>query len=101
MSDLLAAVQEFFVGVPLPRSISSTLIILIPKKESLNTFSDFRPICLCNFINKVLTRILCDRLRELLSTLVTEEQSAFLSGRECTDSVLLAQESVQHLDKKL
>lgn len=28
--DLLLATQEFFAGVPLPRSIASTLIVLLP-----------------------------------------------------------------------
>lgn len=30
--DLHAAVQEFFIGVPVPKSISSALIVLLPKK---------------------------------------------------------------------
>lgn len=36
--DLLLAVQEFFAGVPVPRSVASTSIVLLPKKESPATF---------------------------------------------------------------
>lgn len=38
-TDLLSAVQEFMAGVPLPRSVASTSIVLLPKKESPSTFS--------------------------------------------------------------
>lgn len=99
--DLLAAVREFFSGVPIPRSVSSALMVLIPKKDSPTTFNYFRPLCLCHFLNKIFTRILCDRLKSLLPKLIEEEQSAFLQGRDIVDNVLLAQEMVQHLDKRV
>lgn len=99
--DVLRAVQEFFVGIPLPRIISSTLIVLLPKKPTPNTFSDFRPISLCNFINKVFTRVLCDRLSPLMPKLILNEQSAFLHGQEISDNILLAQEVVSHLNRPM
>lgn len=41
--DLLFAVHEFIAGVPVPRIISSTLMVLLPNPS---TFADFRPISL-------------------------------------------------------
>lgn len=74
-TDLMSAVEDFFfAGVPVPRSVASTSIILLPKKETPTSFADFRPISLCNFINKVYTRILCLRIQPLLSKLISEEQ---------------------------
>lgn len=99
-SDLLNAVEEFFVGVPIPKGISSTLMVLLPKKPSPTTFGDFRPISLCNFINKVFTRILCDCLRDILPRLISEEQSAFVRGRDISDNVLMAREMLSHLDRR-
>lgn len=52
-ADLRQAVQEFFLGVPVPRSVSSTLMVLLPKKLSPSHFGDFRPISLGNFVNKI------------------------------------------------
>lgn len=89
--DVLAAVQEFMAGVPLPKSISSALMVLLPKKPSPSTFADFRPISMCNFTNKIFTRLICERLRDLLPSLISLEQSAFLKGRDIIDNVLLAQ----------
>lgn len=42
--DLLQAVHEFMAGVPIPRSVASTLIVLLPKKPSPSTFGDSRPL---------------------------------------------------------
>lgn len=41
------------------------------------------------------------RLKGLLSKLVSVEQSAFLPGRDIADNVLLTQELLQYLDKKV
>lgn len=57
-THLLSAVQEFIARVPFPRSVASTSIVLLLRKESLVTFADFRPINLCNFVNKVHTNTL-------------------------------------------
>lgn len=99
--DLYQAVLEFFVGVPIPRTISSTTMVLLPKKPNPVSFADFRPISLCNFINKIFTRLLCNRLKVLLPSLISIEKSAFLSGRDISDNVLLAQEVLHHLDKRV
>jgi hypothetical protein len=98
--DVFEAVQEFMVGVPIPRSVSSALMVLLPKKDSPSTFADYRPISLCNFVNKIFTRLLCERLRDILPRLVSPEQSAFVKGRDILDNVLLAQELLQHFHRK-
>lgn len=40
-------------------------------------------------------------MKSLLPKLIEEEQSAFLQGRDISHNVLLAQEMVQHLDKRV
>lgn len=47
------------------------------------------------------TRILCDRLKHLLPSLISEEQSAFLQGRDISDNVLLVRELIQHLHRRV
>ncbi|KAK4389931.1 hypothetical protein Sango_2330100 [Sesamum angolense] len=46
--DIWEAAKDFFVGTPMPRSFIVTTITLIPKIDSTQTWSDFRPISLCN-----------------------------------------------------
>lgn len=52
-------------------------------------------------MNKIFTKVLTYRLKPLLPQLISQEQSAFLSGRDITDNVLLAQELIQHLDRRV
>lgn len=69
--DLFLSVLDFFSSAPIPQSIGSTLMVLLPKKSSPGTFRDFRPISLCKFVNKVFTRLLCDRLQSLLPQIIS------------------------------
>ncbi|XP_042012191.1 uncharacterized protein LOC121760618 [Salvia splendens] len=57
-ADVVDAIRQFLEGAFLPRSITATSIVLIPKKPVPNTWGDYWPISLCNVINKVITKIL-------------------------------------------
>lgn len=98
--DVYMAALDFFAGVPIPKSIASAQIVLIPKKQNPDTFSDFRPICLCSFASKIFTRILTTRLRLILPKLISREQAGFVEGRSIQDNVLLAFELIHFLDKR-
>lgn len=50
---MVLVVKAFFCGQELPRYITHTNLVLIPKKEFPKTFSDLRPISLSGFLNKV------------------------------------------------
>ena len=67
---------------PIPKGISSTLIVLLPKKVNLSIFADFRPISLCTFVNKIFTKVLVNRLRAILLDLILQVQSVFVLGRD-------------------
>lgn len=97
-SDVEKAVQEFFLGIPQPSIMASAFITLIPKTSSPQSFSDFRPICLTNFLSKVCTRIIATRLGLLLPKLISPEQTGFLPGYDISTQVLLAREMVHMMD---
>ncbi|XP_060190578.1 uncharacterized protein LOC132619809 [Lycium barbarum] len=69
--DVVDMVKAFFVGKELPRFITHTNLILIPKKEQVQSFSDLRPISLCNFTNKIISRVLHERSVKLLPGLIS------------------------------
>ncbi|XP_027158457.1 uncharacterized protein LOC113760083 [Coffea eugenioides] len=91
-SDLLEAVQVFFQGMRLPRSFTSTSIILLPKIAGAIQWKDFRPISLCNVCSKIISKIVSDRLGRVLPTLVSPWQTSFVPGWGITDNILLTQE---------
>ncbi|XP_019225001.1 PREDICTED: uncharacterized protein LOC109206620 [Nicotiana attenuata] len=92
--DIHNMVMHFYGGATLPKSITHTNLVLLPKKLRVETFSDLRPISLSNFTNKVLSRVLHDRLEKFLPLLISHNQSGFVKGRSIFENILLTQEIV-------
>ncbi|CAM8972135.1 unnamed protein product [Rhodiola kirilowii] len=95
--DLVRAIRAFFLGTPLPSSISSTNLVLIPKKPTIDRIDQLRPISLCNFIHKIISSILNSRLRLVLPRIISQEQCGFILGRNMMDSIALAHELTCHI----
>lgn len=92
--DIHRLLTLFFDGSPLPKSITHTNLVLLAKKPRVQTFSDLRPISLSNFINKVFSRMVHDRLEKILPALISSNQSGFVKGRSIFENILLTQEIV-------
>lgn len=88
------AVQAFFCGHELPRHVTHTSLVLIPKNENPKSFSDLRPISLSSFINKIISRVIHNRLADMLSQIISLNQSGFVKGRNIIENILLAQEII-------
>ena len=93
-------VQDFFRTGHLPRAINHAHIVLIPKTLDATSVDKFRPISLCNFSFKLITKIITTRLRRLMGKLVSPLQSAFIPGRGIEENAILARELVHVLKKK-
>ncbi|XP_060180862.1 uncharacterized protein LOC132610560 [Lycium barbarum] len=93
-ADVYNLVKAFFDGQTLPKSFTHTNLVLLPKKNNIETFADMRPISLRNFINKVISRVVQDKLEGILPSLISPNQSGFVKGRCIIENVLLTQEVV-------
>jgi len=86
------AVLEFFKTGKTLKQVGHTNLVLIPKIQCLKEAGDFRPIACCNVVYKCISKLICNRLRELLPHLVDGSQCAFILGREIMHNVMLCQE---------
>ena len=84
------AVLAILNGSPIPEGMNHTYVALIPKKHKPIDVSDFRPISLCNVIYKLVTKVITNRLKELLPVIISENQCAFTPGRLITNNILVA-----------
>ena len=80
-------------------SMNATFISLIPKKEKTEAFEDFRPVSCYNTIYKLIARVIAQRIKPILSKVITKEQFGFLQKIQILDAVSLPQE-VMHSIKK-
>ncbi|XP_019154348.1 PREDICTED: uncharacterized protein LOC109150827 [Ipomoea nil] len=90
--DVVNMVKSYFLGRKFTRSITHTSIVILPKNANPETFADYRPISLCNFSSKIVTKLMVIRLASVLPRLLSPYQSGFVSGRSITDNILLASE---------
>ncbi|VFQ85187.1 unnamed protein product [Cuscuta campestris] len=97
--DVTSSCQEYFLGIPPPKSICKTLITLIPKVDNASSWKNFRPISLSSFPSKIITKILATRLTSLLPKIISREQGAFQKGKEIKHHILLAKELINGIDE--
>ena len=93
-------IKDIFVRQEMLAFLNQTLIVLIPKQLGPEVVGHYRPISLCNMVYKIVSKILVQRLRPLLPSLVSPMQAAFLEGRRSVDNVIIAQELIYSLKSK-
>ncbi|KAK2659328.1 hypothetical protein Ddye_005861 [Dipteronia dyeriana] len=80
--DLVKLVMDSFNSGAFPAVPNQTLIVLVPKVYSPLDMSQLKPIGLCNTIYKVISKIIVQRLRNLLLKLVSPNHVAFVPDRQ-------------------
>eukprot|EP00253_Pinus_taeda_P008490 PITA_08490 len=98
--DMLRVVEESRTSGSLYHAINSTLIALIPKPDSPSSFDDYRPISLCNCLYKIISKIIANRFRPILSKHIAPQQFAFLEDRQIHEAIGAAQEALHSIWEK-
>jgi hypothetical protein len=83
-----------------PVGWNDTVIVLIPKVETPESISHYRPISLCNVLYKVISKMIVVRIKHILDEVISPVQSAFVPGRMITDNILVAYESLHTMKNK-
>jgi hypothetical protein len=61
-------------------AMNSTFLALIPKEVNLSNFNRFHPISLYNSAYKILTKIIANKIRPILSRLISDNQGGFMAN---------------------
>ncbi|XP_074283832.1 uncharacterized protein LOC141608369 [Silene latifolia] len=78
--------------------LNRTFITLVPKNDNPEGVGDYRPISLCNFFMRIVSKCIANRLGKVMRYLVGEFQNAFVPGRQISDNILLAHEALHKIN---
>lgn len=82
------------------KHINFTYITLIPKVKHPKEMVYLRPISLCNVLFKIISKIMANRLNDLLPKIISLNQGAFVPGRNISDNKILASEIATYLFRR-
>lgn len=64
--------KRFIATGELPTDINRTMVCLIPKVKQPQTMAELRLISLCNVIVRILSKVLANRLKPCLPSLISD-----------------------------
>ena len=85
----------------MPTNLNLTHIALIPKVKNPMCVNEFRPISLCNFLYKIISKVLANRLKKILPHIISPTQSAFIPGQLITDNILATYEMLHTMHSRM
>ena len=72
--------SEFHTNGKFVTSLNATFIVLILERVDEQNIKDYRPISLVGCIYNLLSKVLARRLRDVIGSLISKNQNAFVGG---------------------
>ncbi|KAE8674715.1 hypothetical protein F3Y22_tig00111721pilonHSYRG00161 [Hibiscus syriacus] len=87
-------IKKCLNGDQIEEALNRTSLVLLPKVPKPERINQFRPISLCQVIYKIITKVIANRLKPILPTMISNSQTSFIPGMVITDNIILAQEVI-------
>jgi hypothetical protein len=96
----MALFTDFHQGSLPLNSLNFGSIILLPKQTYAKVIQQYRSICLLNVSFKIFTKVTTNRLSTVAYKIIKPTQTAFLSGRNIMEGVVILRETIHELHSK-
>lgn len=73
--DIVEILEDSRQNKTILKALNTSFISLIPKQDNAQTPERYRPIALCNVVYKIISKVVANRLKPLLPTLISGEQT--------------------------
>ena len=99
-NEVVKTVLDFLnLGIS-PPHFHDTYIVLIPKNNEPHGITNYCPISLCNVVYKLASKAIANRFKRVLPSIINDSRCAFVHDRLITDNVLVAFETMHHINQK-
>ena len=96
--DEINSILSFLNTATLPEPLNHAFLTLIPKIKNPISMSDYRSVSLCNVLYKIFSKVLANRLKRILTSIIIEHQSAFTKNCLILDNILVAFENLHSMN---
>ncbi|KAK3226755.1 hypothetical protein Dsin_006617 [Dipteronia sinensis] len=90
---------EFHKNSSIVKDLNHTFIALILKCLRLESLKGFRPISLVGSMYKLLAKVLANRLKKVMNSIIGEVQMPIVKRRQIIDGFVIAEEIIHHWKK--
>ncbi|GJX73580.1 reverse transcriptase domain-containing protein [Tanacetum coccineum] len=95
-TEFTKAIKYFFYNGRLLKEINDTVLALVPKVKTPKKVSDFRLISCCTVLYKCISKVIANRIKDVINSIVNSFPSAFIPSRQISDNIMLTQELMRN-----
>jgi hypothetical protein len=88
--DTWALVEDSHLHSNFIPDLNITFLTFIPKEDKVENPNKFFLISLCNMVYRIITKVIANRLKFLLPSLISLKQTSYVEGRQILDWVILS-----------
>jgi nitrogen regulatory protein PII len=92
--------NEIIEQQQLPTSMQTAVVTLLFKKGDRNQIGNYRPISLLCDDYKIFTKVLSERMKAVLNTIIQTSQQGFVGGGDIRGSVIQVQRIIEYCEEE-